>query len=436
VKSNITKKIQSAPNTPGVYVFKNANERVIYVGKAIKLKTRLRSYKDTTVLRQYPKTRRLMENATFLDYFTTDTELEALVLESNLIKKYKPKYNVSLKDDKAYKYIYIAKAKDGSYKVSTTRKKQVKGSYFGPYPSGRAVNKVLKDIRKLFPFRDCTVSKFNYYKKAKRPCLYGYIGLCEAPCQGGEQTEANNKNVDKIKRYLRGDYKKVLRELNTEMKEYSKSLKYEEAAKVRDKLNYYEYLSTKYQSQQELILGVGEIEKNGFAVEYLISLLSYYFPKLKNINPEKFKIEVFDISNTGSEIIVGSQIAMLGETFDKDNYRRYKIKNQKEQDDFSAMGQMLKRRMGNISKWGKPDLILIDGGKGQLSSVLQHTDKHKIPTVSLAKKDETIFVKTGDKFSSLDLSKNDPALNILIKGRDETHRFGLAYNKKLRSKRK
>lgn len=435
MENSIKQQIQKAPNNPGVYFFKNIKGKVIYVGKAIKLKTRLKSYIDVAVLRQYPKTRRLMENAASVQYFETDTEIEALVLESNLIKKYKPKYNVSLKDDKAYKYIQIKKSKNGSYKITTVRQTDSKTGLYGPFPSGAAVNTVLRDIRKLFPYRDCTESKFNYYKKAGRPCLYGYIGLCPAPCQGIAGIEKNNKNIQYIKRFLSGEYKKVLNELKKELKKQSKNLEYEEAAKTRDRLKYYEYLSTKYKSGQELILDVGEIEKGGFSSKYLMDILSFYFPKIKDKNPTKFRIEFFDISNTASEIIVGSQICIIGERFDKSNYRKYKIRNQEKQDDFSAMKQMLMRRMNNIKKWGKPDLIVIDGGKGQLSSVLPVIEPFDIPVISIAKKEEILFLKQNDKYVKLELAKSDPALSIIIKGRDETHRFGVGYNRKLRSKK-
>jgi len=434
MKSTIKQQILKSPNTPGVYFFKNAEGKVIYVGKAIKLKARLKSYIDVAVLRQYPKTRRLMENAANVEFFETNTEIEALVLESNLIKKYKPKYNFSLKDDKAYKYILIKKSKNGSYKIGTIRKTDAKTGIFGPFPSGAAVNTVLRDIRKLFSYRDCSETKFNYYKSANRPCLYGYIGLCPAPCQGKEAIEQNNKNIQYIKRFLQGDYKTVLNELKRELRKESKNLEYEKAAKTRDRLKYYEYLSTKYKSSQELILDIGEIEKGGFSSKYLIDILSFYFPKLKDTSPTKFRIEFFDISNTGSEIIVGSQITMVGERFDKDNYRKYKIRNQKKQNDFSAMFQMLSRRMNNISKWGKPDLIVIDGGKGQLSSVLPAIQPFDIPVISIAKREEILFLKHKDKYVKLELAKSDPALSIIIKGRDETHRFGVGFNRHLRSK--
>ena len=161
----IISKVNRAPQKPGVYIFFNKKREVIYVGKAIKLKSRLKSYIDKNILSIQPKTRKMVSIATNIRYFLVNTELEALVLESNLIKKYRPKYNINLKDDKNYKYIEIKKSTpsklkgiviDGSYKISTSRKKEGVASYFGPYPQGKAINLVLRDLRKLFPYRNCS----------------------------------------------------------------------------------------------------------------------------------------------------------------------------------------------------------------------------------------------------------------------------------------
>jgi len=227
----------------------------------------------------------------------------------------------------------------------------------------------------------------------------------------------------------------------------SSDLDFEKAAKYRDSLNTYKYLSQSYKSGEELLEGIGDLEKAGSNLLKLIKILSFYFPtydlylkdSVKKL--KKFKIEFYDISNLADSYIVGSFITLEGEDFNKSLYRRFRIKHQSKQNDFGAMEEILKRRVRHFSDWGKPDLIVIDGGKGQLSKALNIVEKHKIPTISLAKKDETIFLKplrsldvsSRSNYRSIELPKSDPALQILIKGRNEVHRFGLSYNRKLRS---
>lgn len=448
INKNLVKKIKSTPKTPGVYIFKDSNEDVIYVGKAISLNARLRSYIDKGVLSKMQKTRKLVSESVSVDTFNTDTELEALVLESNLIKKYSPKYNISLKDDKNYKYIKIKKSnfknpEIRSYTVSTARKKTQKASYYGPFPQSKKVNIVLRDLRRLIPYRNCTDNKYNRYSKEGKPCLYGHIGLCPAPCLGVTQTSTNNKNVEKIKRFLKGEYKTILKSIKHDMQSASKELNYELAADLRNKLSYYAYLSQKYRSSEELLQGVKNYNTNYRSLNRLISLTSMYFPDLKSEFAtdkemseyyDNFRIEFYDISNTSSEIIVGSQITLVGGDFSKEQYRKYKIA-QEGQDDYKAMYQMLQRRLNHLRDWGAPDLIVLDGGKGQLSTILPLTNQKNIPTIALAKKEEEIIINFDNKFHKLALPKNDLGLNLLIKGRNEVHRFGITFNKNLRSKR-
>lgn len=444
----LKKQIIRIPQTPGVYSFYNSDNRVIYVGKAKKLKTRLKSYIDLQVLDKYPKTKKMVLEAVKIKFYEVSTEVEALVLEANLIKEYQPTYNRNLKDDKYYKFIKVSRSKNGVQKVETSRSKSSTGTYFGPYPDGNAVNTVLRDIRRIFPYRNCTDSKFGTYQKLGRPCLYGKLGLCPAPCVDLVGIKTNEFHIKKVKEFLRGNYKKVIKDLSSEMFEMSEKLDFESAAKIRDSMNNYQYMSNSYKTGEELLEGIGELEKAGSNLNKLIQILSFYFPIFDTYlnkptdSLSKFRIEFYDISNLGDTNIVGSFITLEGEDFNKNLYRKFKLKDQGVQNDFQAMAKVLERRMDHLESWGRPDLIVIDGGKGQLSVALKVTGKYKIPTVSLAKKQETIFLKSlknfNDlslaKFTSLELPTTDPALKILIKGRNEVHRFSVSYNRQLRSK--
>lgn len=429
----LERQILKVPNDPGIYLFKDTNKNILYVGKAVKLRTRLRYYVDKYILQKNPKTLKMIQEAVYIDYFLTNTEVEALVLESKLIKKYQPSYNVSLKDDKSYKLIEIIKSADDSYKIGTARKKSTKASYFGPFPSSRAINVVLRDVRKLIPYRNCSDNKFFRYKKLKKPCLYGHLGLCPAPCQGSAEILENNENVAKIKKFLRGEYKTILKDMRNMMGYYSKNMEYENAAEIRDKLAYYDYLSQRYKSTEELLEDIGNLDNNNKALEELIRIINFYFKKKDtNDSLDKFRIEFYDISNLGDKIIVGSMITLIGGQFDKNFYRKFKIRKQTAQDDFRAMQEVLNRRFLHLRDWGIPDLLVIDGGKGQLSKIVELTEQKNISAISLAKKNETVYLRKEGKYVRVDLPLSNLALKLLIKGRNEVHRFGLEYNRKLR----
>ncbi len=446
----LVKKIKNLPKEPGVYIFLDKSGSILYVGKAVKLRNRVLSYLNTSYLKQYPKTLKMMSLAYDLDYYLTDTEVEALILEANLIKKYKPPYNIDLKDDKAFKYVFIQKDKTGTYRVATSRKKNKQGSYFGPFPSGESIRIVLRDLRKLLPFRDCTVTKFNRYKKLKSPCLYGHIGLCPAPCQSNEGVKENNENIERLKKFLKGGNKKILKDLEKEMLTYAKNYKYEKAANVRDRLHHYTYLQTKYKDSVELLENVNSTQDSFIALAEMVNLLSFYFPSfvklkdsLKNKNfeykskiLEKLRIDFFDISNLSSSVITGAHITLKGGNYSKPDYRLYNIRTVEIQNDYEAMRELVLRRLNNSKKWGSMDIAVIDGGKGHLNAVYPFFKAKNIPVISLAKREEIIYIKSfiGEKpvIQQINLSTRNPFLSLLIKGRNEVHRFGLAHNKRKR----
>ena len=416
------------PDSPGVYIFRGDRKKVLYVGKAISLKNRVKSY-FANVDSLAPKTRALVGKVEDIDFIKVENELEALLLEADLIKRYRPPYNIDLKDDKFYKYIKI-----DVHCITTTRKpKADKAQYFGPYPEGSSINMVLRTLRKIFPYRDCSTQKFNRYKRAHRPCLYGHIGLCPAPCQGDEQIDRNNENIKKIRDYLKGGRKELFNKLERQMKKYSKEHEFEKAAILRDQLEGYEYLTQNRRNIKEYLQTPSLVnDKDQQGMEELARLLNVDYHA-------QFRIEFFDISNIQGKSAVGSMVVLVEGTPDKSEYRRFRIKTKKTPDDFSMMKEVLSRRFKkkDDDSWTSPDLIVIDGGKGQLSAALEVLSFREvnIPTIGLAKREEEIVVHKNGKFEIIKLPKNSPALRILKHGRDESHRFAISYYRRLHRKK-
>lgn len=436
--------LNNLPPTPGVYIFRDHNKKVLYVGKAINLKNRVSSYFNNLHALQ-SKTKALVEHIDKIDYIKVNNEVESLLLEAELIKRYKPPYNVNLKDDKFYKYIKVEKRLDGLYTVSTARdENDKKAIYFGPFPESTSINIILKTLRRIFPYKDCSDTKFTRYQRLNRPCLYGYIGVCPAPCIKLEAREVNNDNVKKIMKYLKGDRKKLFDKIRTEMLEASQNLDFEKAAYLRDQVNAYEYITSTRRDIKEYTINpnlVDDVTISGVTklIKHL-SNLGFTFENTDELN--NFRIEVFDISNFQGKNAVGSMVVLTGGNPDKKEYRRFKIRSKDTPDDFSMMKEMLRRRFKRTREgkyknvWRLPDLIVIDGGKGQLSVALSVLDEYKIdiPIIGLAKKHEEIVYNQNDQFKILQLEDSDSGLNIIKRGRDEAHRFGITYYKKLHQK--
>lgn len=433
---------KNLPEVFGVYIFRNISKRVIYVGKAINLRSRVSSYFLNKHLLD-PKTAALVSKINSIEHIEVKNEIEALLLESELIKRYKPPYNISLKDDKFYKYIYIDT--ESPKKIGTTRKiSNARNKYFGPYPESTSISIILKTLRKIFPYRDCSQAKFNRYKNTKKPCLYGHIGLCPAPCQGENQTKVNDQNVKKISEYLSGDRKALFNKIEKEMKLASKNLEFEKAAYLRDQVASYNYLTQEIGNIREYIEIPKTIEiQNNQGVNELIQMLQEKanLKFEKSVHAADFRIETFDISNNQGKNAVGAMVVTIGGAPDKKEYRRFKIKTKDTPNDFDMMKEMLIRRFSRKDsqpKWNNPNLIVIDGGKGQLTyaiDALKVTGKN-FPIIGLAKREEEIiFVNKNDDYEILKLPSSSKALNILKKGRDEAHRFGIAYYRKLHRKK-
>ncbi len=422
--------VKKLPATPGVYLFYNSINEVIYAGKALQLKLRVSSYfnKDDKSL----KTKRLVSDITAIDYIEVSSEVEALILEANLIKKYKPKYNISLRDDKSFLYIVIT---DEEYPRvlalrKTDRKYKVKHQ-FGPFPSATAVRSVLKLIRKLFPY--CTQSP-----KSKRPCFYSHIKLCN-PCpsyikkQDKEEKKRLRKkylkNIRHIKMFLDGKLESIITTLTKEMKEYSKREEFEFARNTHMILSYLEYVRKPYYRISSF-LEDREFLKTELVsqTEELVNILKPYFPTITSFK----KIEGIDISNILGQETVGSLVVFINGYQDPSQYRRFKLKS-KGPNDCRMICEVLERRLKN-KQWDYPNLFVIDGGKAQVGASKEILHKENIPFIGLAKREETIIVPYNNGYKEIRLTKDKGALRLLQKIRDESHRFAQKYHHQLRRK--
>jgi len=439
-KEDVKKIALSLPQVPGCYLFKDSKGNIIYVGKAKNLKSRVGSYFSTGI-EVGTKTHALVNRINDIEHIEASSELEAFILEAELIKKYRPKYNINLKDDKSYLYIVIRKEMiSGVFipVVLTARKTDLIDSdtVFGPYPDGSTAKYVVKTIRKLFPFRDCSITKFSVHKKLNRPCLFGDLGLCTSPCIGSD-LEAYKKNINHIKRLLSGESPSVLKNLKVEMETASKEQNYEVAAKFRDLISKFEYITKSFRSPSSYM-------ENPYLLDDLANKSMEELQKvLPNMSKLPLRVECYDIANISGTEAVGSMVVATNGKLDKSEYKRFKVKIKKTPDDFAMLQEVLSRRFDHLGSniklktWPIPNLIVIDGGKGQLSSVLEVANSLgvTIPIISLAKRYETIVCYDNGSFIELSLDKNHPGLQLLIKLRDEAHRFAQKYHHHLRSKK-
>lgn len=437
---------QSLPTSPGVYIFKDKQDKIIYVGKAINLKKRVSQYflRDDAL---GPKTQTLVSQIAKIDYQTVGSEIEALILESSLIKKYKPKYNSKLTDDRSYIYICITKEKCPII-FSTHRSKIPENCFiYGPFPSGTSVRLLLKTIRRIFPF---------YTRKihSKSPCLYCHLNLCPGV---NPDLKTYRRNISKIKKILSGNIRNLAADLKKEMKKFSDSQNFESAMQIRDQINSLNYVVSGWQNLNNLFEKVDLPEdESSRAVDELKTLLKPYFPKISSIN----RIECFDISNLGSRYFVGSMSVFENGFLNKNEYRKFKINSviarseatkqsrfdledfkKSQANDPFMIKEVVYRRLKH-PEWQYPEIVMVDGGKPQVSAaasalnILVETPDlasltKKIVLIGLAKKEETIIFKNANDWVKVNLPKNSNALKLLQNLRDESHRFANKYRKEL-----
>lgn len=409
---NLQQTLQSLPLSSGVYLMKDKDGVIIYVGKAISLRKRVQSYfrKETGSF----KTDLLVAAIDSIDFINTASEAEALILEASLVKKYLPKYNIELKDSKTYPHIQITKEEFpliSVVRLNSQKAKRVKADYYGPYTSPALIREALIIIRKIFHSRSCE-------HLPNKACLDYHIGLCDAPCIGNITPEDYRKNIRRVEYILEGRKDELLKSLHEDMEVLARAKNYEQAAKVRDQIR-----------------AIGALYSSTMDVNYFKE--AEQLERALDLKRAPSRIECFDISNIMGNQAVGSMVSFLNGRPDKSNYRRFKIKMVEGIDDFKMMAEVVRRRYTRLKNESAifPDLIIVDGGKGQLSAAAEELKALEvvIPLISLAKREEEVFVP--GRRNSIILSKDSLGLRLLQRVRDEAHRFAVSYHRLLRSKK-
>lgn len=537
----IKSEVKKLPRLAGVYIMKDAKGRIIYVGKAKNLSRRVRSYFSKKP--DSPKTRALVRRVKRLEYVTTENEVEALILECNLIKENRPTYNVRLKDDKRYPYIKLTMGERFPRLIMVRNIENDGSEYFGPYTDAGAVRRTLAIIGEIFPLRRCSNARFN--SSTERECLYFQLGKCAAPCTGRIERDEYMELVDRVKLFLSGKSDRLTRLLEKRMKELSSSRRYEKAASVRDQIRAINKISERQIAfepgggDQDFVALAREKEKycavlmkvregrilssETFLLPYsagkdragmLDSFIKLYYHSASDIPGEIFlqdrlfeeklvsrwlsgktgrkvvfkvpvrgkkkrllgmarrnallkllqsssvrrddirilgelkkvlglkttplRVEGYDISNLHGFEAVGSMVTFSDGKPDKSGYRHFRIRTVEGIDDYAMIFEVISRRFRNIggSNIPLPDMILIDGGRGQVNAAaeaLRGRGIQDIPVIGLAKRKEEIHI-FGEK-RSVKLPRHSEALKFLQRVRDESHRFAVKYHRKIRSRR-
>jgi len=424
------KKIEKLPKNSGVYCFRDGR-KILYIGKAANIRERVKQHKD------------LIRLATKVAFIKTDSEIEALILEANLIKKYQPKYNVVWRDDKNYFFVGITR--EDFPQVFWTHQMKLKPNYVGPFVDGKALKETLKVLRKVFPYRSCRVIP-------KRACLWYHLGYCPAPCLLRSKILEVPEIKEKIKReiqtnanslfeIIKGRKSRVLRNLKKEMKKMSASQDFERAAKIRDQIKSLEKVLAHAKIFKEITEPQISLPSNSegrrrksifFALWYQIE---EQLKKLLKIKDKISRIEAYDVSNIQGQEATGSMVTFINGLPDKNFYRKFKIKVAGKPNDVAMIKECLTRRL-NHPEWGFPDLILIDGGIAQLNvalSTLPTPGVGKLKVMALAKKKNELFIEERKKPILLKSLPRE-VFNLILQLRDEAHRFAISYHKKLREK--
>lgn len=399
--------VKNLPTKPGIYIFKDKKGNILYVGKAKNIKKRIIQHFQKQLV---PDKQFMIKKIDKIDYVLTKNELEAILLETEYIKKYKPKFNIQFKDDKSFIFIKITKEKFP--KVILTRKiRDKKAEYFGPYPIAKGIKEFYKSLRKIFPFRSCN-------KLPKALCLHYYLGNCLGVCIYKNKEKKYKEMISNLKKFLEKEPEILKIELEKELSKAVKKQLFEYAAILRDKIFFIENL-----------INLKEIKLENY--KYLIKNDKKALEELKSVlNLSKLnRIEAYDISNLFGEKAVGSMVVYQSGEFNKKDYRRFFIQEKGIANDTDMLRKLLERRIKHKT-WEKPDLILVDGGKPQLNSALKViNNKFKnVKVIALAKKQELIYLPKKHKPIKLPLTS--PALNLLRKIRDEAHRFAISYHRK------
>ena len=435
-------KLEELPKGPGVYFHKNAEGEIIYVGKAAVLRNRVRQYFQKSRTRDV-KTDVLVVEIADIDWVEVESEIEALFLEAEMVRRYMPRYNILLRDDKSYLYVRID-LREKFPSITTTRRPLDDGArYFGPYLSGTALRRALKYLRRVFPYS-------THATLPPRACLQYHLGLCPGPETGQLDSAEYKKTLAKLVMYLLGERVQLTNQLEREMQAYSKSKNYEAAAKVRNQMFALKNLKKQIIFSDKEFMDISK----DHALNELVELLG--------LAKAPRRIEGYDISHMQGTNTVASMVVFTNGVAEKAAYRKFKMRIPGN-DDFAHMNEVIKRRFAekHTKSWGTPDLLLIDGGKGQLDAALKALEEHGlvIPAVGIAKKYEEIvikksgkgrqsnveldtsylqklggFVRESDDFILVNVPHTSNIVKLLQRIRDESHRFAVSYHSVLKVK--
>ena len=428
----------SLPQKIGVYILKNKRGGIIYIGKSTNIQSRVKTHlKNTSWHAVASLPNPLATETAKIDYILTENEVGALIKESELIKKYKPRYNIMLRDDKQYFYVGFSREKLPQL-IITHQPKSKNDKYLGPFTDGKSLKTTLRYLRKAFPYYTHSTRSVRSGQAPHRalPCSYCHINLCPGPDPNISQYK---KDIAKIKAVLTGKKPRVISSLKKEMAQLAKSQNFEKAAKARDQIRALENIfSHRNLGSKVEGLGLSRYEKN------LANPQKHTIPHTPH--PITFEtLEAYDISNIQGKEPVASMVRFSAQGGpasgwdlkpDKSMYRRFRIRLPDKPDDFAMMREVIRRRLSH-PEWPYPDLFLIDGGKGQLSSALSEIKKIRGKTLkvaALAKKFNELYIPGKKNPVPLDKLPRDTK-NILMYARDEAHRFAISYHRKLHRKK-
>ncbi len=422
-------KVRTFPATPGVYLMKDAQGRVIYVGKAVNLRSRAGSYFTKAAEAEF-RTAKLIPEIADIDYINADSEVDALLIEARLIKDIQPRFNAQLKDDKTFPYLQITTREDFP-RIEFTRQPETSGvKLYGPFTNAGQLRGTIAVLQRIFRFRTCTldISENDERWRWFRPCLLASINQCTAPCNMRVSKEDYRNDIRRLRIFLDGGKASLLKEMEMDMLSASKELKFEKAARIRDEIE-----SLKSLSQR------GDLESHAqpevFYIDPQKGLTG--LKKVLKLEDVPRRIEGVDIAHLQGHETVASLVQFIDGLPFKPGYKRYRIQSVEGVDDFASMREVITRRFRRLSQEGEsfPDLLLIDGGKGQLNAVMETFSVLGITppiTISLAKRDEELFIPGESE--PLRLSRHAWSLRLLQYVRDEAHRFAQHYHHTLRHK--
>lgn len=422
-------KVKTFPTTPGVYLMKDARGRVIYIGKAVNLRSRASSYFTKPALSDI-RTRDLVPEICDLDYICTDSEVDALLLEARLVKDVQPRFNTELKDDKTFPYLQIY-VREAFPRVEFTRKPRPRGTkLYGPFTSAKKLRGAMAVLQQIFRFRNCSLDinpdeeRWRWF----RPCLLASIQQCTAPCNLRVTKEDYRRDIHRLIMFLDGKKKRLFKELRSEMETAAKELKFEKAARLRDQITALENLNLRGDLRAHAQPEVFQIDpKRGVRG----------LQKVFELAQPPRRIEGMDIAHLQGGETVASCVQFIDGLPFKHGYKRFKIRSVDGVDDFASMREVVTRRFRRLQQEGEPfpDLLLIDGGKGQLNAAMAAFEAAGIKppfVISLAKREEEVFLP-GQSEPKV-LSRHSFGLRLLQYVRDEAHRFAQQYHHLLRKK--